>query len=343
MNFFRPVRRFQHVLSGCLALALLVSPALAAAQVTPVFATPQAMLLSYYSLINVKAYAQAYSDWSAPSQTYADFASGYLTTNRVLPYFGDWQPAPANAPANENGSVPAVLYGYRSDDSLAAYSGCFFLQAGNDSSNASTWKIVSANFRPYSSAAFFPNDTALNAALTVNCFAASSSAPATASGSAATMPVVSITADKGQSTLIHYYSLINGHNYPAAYAQWLQPLPGPKPNGAPAQDYRLPYADFVAGYADTVYAFAYLGAFDEQGASAGHGYLDGFIPAVLIGAHSDGSVAAYRGCYVLGLLPDGQLGIVSGTFQPIPAPYTLNGSSISNYLHVNCTTLSLQL
>ncbi len=328
------------VLTGAMAIGLLASMVIAtpvsAARTEQTFQTPQAMLLSYYSAINLKAYPQAYADWLAPTQSYADFASGYLTTDRVLPYLGDWQPAPVNGPATELGRVPAVLFGYHTDGSAVAYNGCFFIGSGGVQSAANIWKIVNANFKQFVTPNYFPTSTLLNAALSVDCYAAPAAVPFAAAD------LVGAAPDKGQMTLVNYYSLINRRDYLTAYAQWLHPLPGPKPNGAPATDYRLPYADFVAGYQDTSYAFAYLGAFNEQGASAGHGYLDGTIPAVLVGQHSDGSVVSYYGCYVIGLLPNSQLGIVSGKFLPIDTPYILSGKTISSYLSIDCTTLGLQ-
>jgi hypothetical protein len=328
------------VLIGLFAVSLLANamatvPASASALVQT-FPTPQAMLLSYYSAINLKAYPQAYGNWLAPTQSYADFASGYLSTDRVLPYFGDWQPAPANAPANELGRIPAVLFGYHTDGTAVAYNGCFFI-GSNGSQGSNIWKIVNASFKQFGTANYFPTTTILNTALSVDCYGVSTAV------TLAPADQVNAAPDKGQTTLINYYSMVNRHDYLSAYAQWLQPMPGPKPNGAPALDYRLAYADFVAGYADTVYAYAYLGAFNEQGASAGHGYLDGTIPAVLVGQHSDGSVVSYYGCYVLGFLQGGTLGIVSGTFLPIQTPYVLSGKTISNYLNIDCTTLNLQL
>ncbi len=291
------------------------------------FQSPQAMLLAYYSAVNLRNYPQAYNYWLNPTQAYADFASGFLTTDHVLPYLGDWQPAPASAPAGELGRIPAVLIGYHTDSGPVAYSGCF-----NIGQTSATWRIVGGSFSQDAAAGNVPDGNTINAVLATNCYQPTGSSP---------LNVVSTTLDKGQTVLLHYYQLINARDYTNAYAEWLQPIPGPKPNGAPALDYRLPYADFVAGYADTVYAFAYLGDYDEEGASMGHSYLDGMIPAVLIGYHTDGSVAAYYGCYVLGSLQNGQLGIVSGTFLPFPAPNIPNGSAILAKLATDCTTLNL--
>lgn len=299
------------------------------------FQSPQVMLLAYYSAINLRNYPQAYGYWLNPTQAYAEFASGFLTTERVLPYFGDWQPAPATAPAGELGRIPAVLVGYHTDGGSIAFAGCF-----NIGQVAAAWRIVGAAFTQ-TAMGNVPDRSMLNATLAINCY--QPAAPVAPIG-AVPLNAGSATLDKGQAMLVGYYRLINQRNFANAYTEWLRPLPGPKPNGAPATDYRLPYADFVAGYSDTAYVFAYFGAYDEGGASAGHSYLDGAIPAVLVGYHADGSVIAFHGCYVLGNLPNGQLGIVSGTFLPFPAPPDVpNGNTIQDSLSIDCTSLGLSL
>ena len=98
---------------------------------------------------------------------------------------------------------------------------------------------------------------------------------------------------------------------------WLHPLPGPKPNGAPPQDYRLPYSQFVSGYDTTKFVDVYPGVYDQEGASAGHGYLDGEFPVLLVGEHSDGTFVSYVGCYVMGGMQGIDMGIVSGAFTKI--------------------------
>ena len=289
------------------------------------FQSPQAMILAYYSAISLRNYPQAYGYWLNPTQSYADFASGFLTTERVEPYLGDWQPAPASAPAGELGRIPAELIGYHVDGTLQTFAGCFAI-----SQNAAGWRLLGASFSQIGAA--LPDMPTINAAMAVNCYLPAVTLPFGIGGAAL---------DKGQATLANYYHLVNGRDYTDAYAQWLQPIPGPKPNGAPPVDYRLPYADFVSGYADTVYVFGYYGHYNESGAFAGHGYIDGTIPAVLIGYHTDGSVTSYYGCYVLGTLSADQLGIVSGTFMAIQSPYVPNGSTIATYLNLDCTTLNL--
>ncbi len=291
------------------------------------FSTPAAMVFAYYSAVGLRNYPLAYAYWLTPSQTYTDFVNGYLTTERVEPYLGNYQPAPVGAA--EVGRIPAVLFGYHTDGSVVAYRGCFFIgQSG------AAWRIVNANFTLIANA--FPDATTLYAYLALDCYNATSTPTPPTFG--AGYP------DRGQVALANYYRLINARDYTNAYAQWLQPIDGPKPNGAPASDYRLPYAQFAAGYADTVYVHTFLGTFNESGASAGHSYLDGFIPAVLISQHTDGSYTAFSGCYVLGFLSANTLGIVNGKFAPLPSTDVPNGNSILNALHnTDCTTLAIPM
>src|SRR5262249_35170209 len=123
--------------------------------------------------------------------------------------------------------------------------------------------------------------------------------------------------NRAYSTLTTYYQFINKKNFAAAYALWLRPLPGDKPNGAPPAAYRLPFNDFVAGYATTKFVDVYPGVYDEEGGYAGHGYLDGLFPVLLIGEKTDGLYEGYIGCYVMGGMQDVPFGIVSGSFKQI--------------------------
>ncbi len=305
----------------------------AAAQ-TPIPATsptPQGALLAFYNAINLKDYSGAYAFRVNPGQTLQDFASGYADTDHVDAYLGALQPGGATG-AN-GGLMPVVLASYHTDGSTRWFWGCYQLQAG--ASAATDWSIISADVRTMP-AGGTPDTITINAYLNINC-----AAPATWNVPVTFAPAPSANAADAYAMLRHYYGSINQRNYSTAYARWLQPIPGPKPNGQPAQDYRPPYPAFVSGYGDTVYADAYLGTYNETGASAGHGYLNGLMPAVLVGQHTDGSIVSYYGCYVVGGLPSGQLGIVSGAFvhfsNDVPT-----GQQILQYLNLDCTSLPLQ-
>src|SRR5258708_40373106 len=98
---------------------------------------------------------------------------------------------------------------------------------------------------------------------------------------------------------------------------WLHPLRGPKPTGPPPADYRLPYDQFIAGYDTTKFLDVYPGIYDQEGASAGHGYLDGEFPVLLVGEHTDGTFESYVGCYVIGVMQGIDMGIVRVAFTII--------------------------
>ena len=148
------------------------------------------------------------------------------------------------------------------------------------------------------------------------------------------------TSNFAAPTLLAYYDAINLKGFAAAYSYWLQPIPGPKPNGAPAQDYRPNFTQFQNGYSSTSYVNIYFGDYNQLGASAGHSYLDGLLPAVLIGQQTDGTFAAYYGCYVMGRLPNGVLGIVNGKFT-LFANDVPTGDTILQYANIDCTQLAI--
>ncbi len=286
----------------------------------------EVMLLSYYSAINLRNYPEAYAYWVNTPQTYDDFAAGYADTDHVEPYFGVFQPAVSSAA--EIGRVPAVLFGYHTDGSVVSYYGCFVIYP-----TSTGLRILNASFRLISTT-YLPDSTAMLSYLSLNCYNLPPSLTTT---------INRAPTDRGRALMNAYYGLINRRDYASAYVQWLQPIPGPKPNGAPPADYRLSYNDFAAGYADTVYVTAYYGDYQQTGAYAGHGYLDGLQPAVLVGLHTDGSVAAFYGCYVLGggAVPGG-FGIVSGKFLPLTTGDVPTGDIILRALGVDCVSLGLQ-
>jgi hypothetical protein len=125
--------------------------------------------------------------------------------------------------------------------------------------------------------------------------------------------------------LIAYYDAINTGDYSLAYQQWVNPP--------------QTYADFVAGYADTVSVNAYFGGFQAYGPG-----VTGGVAGILVGTHRDGSQVAYSGCYDLAYNGSGtgfgQWSILGGNFTPlsfIPA-YTAQGDGgIGDLLgEINC-------
>jgi hypothetical protein len=288
------------------------------------YASPQAMLLNYYNAINRQDYASAYSQWLNPIQSYQNFASGFAGTARVEPYFGDAQAT--NIP--QIMYVPGVLLGYQTDGSVHSYYGCFAL--GYMGFNGLTWRIANGNFHLLTTQ-YPPDNAAIQAYLGINC--------ATVPGGIA-VDTTTQAYNFAAPTVLAYYDAINTKNFALAYAYWLQPLPGPKPNGAPAQDYRPNFQQFQNGYGTTAYVNVYFGNYNQTGASAGHSYLDGLVPAVLIGQQTDGSFAAYYGCYVMGHLSNGALGIVNGKFSLLTNDVP-TGDTILQYVNIDCTQLAI--
>ncbi|MEP7286889.1 MAG: hypothetical protein ABI947_14120 [Chloroflexota bacterium] len=289
--------------------------------------SPAQMLLVYYSSINLKDYGQAYSLWLNPPQTFQDFAGGFVDTDHVLPFFGTIQTNPVSSA--EYGRIPTVLFGFHTDGTQVSYAGCFSI-----SQTTVGWRIFNADLGFISNRAF-PDLSNVSQYLSINCYATSPTATITPT-------FINFQLSDGQQFLDTYYQIINRRDYATAYGLWLQPLPGPKPNGAPAVDYRTPYADFVAGYADTTYVMVYPGPYNAGGGFAGHGYVAGVIPAVLVGLHLNGSVSAVAGCYVLGGLRANQLGIVSGKFQPLSTTNDIpDGGTILRALTLDCNQFGL--
>lgn len=78
-----------------------------------------------------------------------------------------------------------------------------------------------------------------------------------------------------------YYGYINAGRYDLAYQQWVVP---------PSN-----FNTFVGGYGDTSYVTAHFGGFEPDAANS----ASGGVPSVLIGYRTNGTVAAFAGCYAL--------------------------------------------
>ena len=289
-----------------LIVALCIFVMFAAIEILPAhaanFSSPQAMLTSYYNDISLHEFQAAFAMWINPPQSYNNFVVGYSDTDHVTPYLGDYEPINANA-----GFVPGVLVGYHTDGSVIAYHGCF-----NVTFNTAGWAITGAAFDNLSDT--LPDNDLILGYLSLDC---RSSVVVFPTAAPSPTPNGLYLTQKAYSTLAHYYELINQKDFASAYALWLHPVDGPKPNGAPPQDYRLPYNDFVSGYTTTKFVDVYPGVYDEEGGSAGHGYLDGKFPVMLIGEHTDGTYVSYVGCYIMGGMQGIDFGIVSGAFKQV--------------------------
>ncbi|MCL4545371.1 MAG: hypothetical protein M1118_12365 [Chloroflexi bacterium] len=97
--------------------------------------------------------------------------------------------------------------------------------------------------------------------------------------------------------IVSYYAELDRGDYADAYNLW----------HAPNQSYR----QFVAGYTDTVQAAIRLGAPVPDNAMGNFG-ID--VPTVILARHSDGSTAAFAGCYFL-LAPKPQAALAGPPVQ----------------------------
>ena len=255
------------------------------------FLSPSQYMNTYYSLINSRNFAAAYAEWTNPPQTYEQFVAGYGDTQSVQGYFGGLQPGDVN---NLVGGVPAVLYGYRTNGSVAAYSGCYYLLynggAGGSASGLALWSIVTAEFNQLS---YVPTLEGADALIkSTRCYARTDAAG----------NFVSV-----QGLLGAYYDAINNRDYAAAYSLWRNPP--------------QTYYQFVAGFWDTTEVAMFYGNYQYSGVA--NAYEAGRVPVMLFGFHADGSVVAFRGCFRLNYdpwrLPD--WAIIGANLQPVSTDF----------------------
>lgn len=249
-------------------------------------------LLHYYSAINLREYSRAYDLWASPSQNFYNFARGFEDTRRVRAYFGTPQITTEAAVLG----VPAVLLAQRTNQTQAAFVGCFAMR-----DTASGWRIAAASFQQLTFSTGTngaPTPETIQSFTQVTCSAAAQ--PLTILPVAGLAPA---SPNEGDKTLSAYFDAINDQNYAAAYALWVESLPtGPT--------YRPSYASFSAGYFNTRAIAVYPGAYIPV-ALVG---LSGWQPVVLVGLETNGTITAYSGCYGLRYIGDAStpLGVVDG-------------------------------
>lgn len=278
--------------ASLLLIALLIVPAVPAqAQVAP-DSTPLGALMHYYNSINQHDYLSAYNLRLNPTQTFVDFASGFVNTRAIVPYFGALQPR-ATATLID---VPVVVLGYQTNGTIQSFAGCFLMENVNPA--LGTWRINTSQIQQLAFTGE-PATTPIQNFLNTPC--ATSQPASITAGAAQTLADQAVRA---------YYSAINDGNFIAAYGMWMYPFAPPFPNGSPQTDHRPPFSTFAQGYATTDYVTVYTGSYVTTGASAGHSYLNGYQPVVLVSENSNGTFTTFSGCYVLG-----QSSGMSGYFQ----------------------------
>jgi len=307
-----------------MALLLLI-------MIQPVFAQdniasdPLTVLQQYYNLLNRKQYATAYGLLHT-NQSFFDYVNGFETTARIDSYWG----APQGN--GQDTRVPAVLVAHQTDTSIKTYAGCFILglypAAGTAYYRIDGTTLQELGFSGEPSVGSVANYTS-----TVDCY-----------GTAINLPTQASKGPGEPGTLLReYFNAIENRSYELAYRLWLGPIPGPKPNGAPAEDYRPTMPNFINGYLQTVSIAVYTGSastYFEGGASAGHGYLDGLQPIVLVAEESNGQITSYSGCFVMGYFLSGGMGIVNGKLQVL-ANGVPTADVINSALSIDCTTLGI--
>lgn len=232
------------------------------------FLSPSNYMNAYVSLINSRNFPAAYAEWVNPPQTYESFVAGYADTQSVQGYFGGLQPGDVN---NLVGGVPSVLYGYRTNGTVAAFSGCYFLlYTGGPGTGLDVWSIVDANLTPLN---YIPTLEQADALIkSTRCYARTD-------GRGNYLSV--------QSMLGAYYDVINNRDYATAYGLWRNPP--------------QTYYQFVAGFANTREVAMFYGNYQYSGVPGA--YEAGRVPVMVMGFHNDGNVVAYRGCFRLNYDP----------------------------------------
>jgi hypothetical protein len=317
------MQKIIHVVITAILLILIVG---AVSAQTQHFNQPtvEAHLMRYLDALNQRDYAAAYAMWENPRQSYANFVAGFDKTERIIPYFGHIGAAAGST------YVTTVLLGYQSDGTVESYYGYFQLaNGGNYSPPRAGWVMVNSRFQLVRDGIALHNST-----IQTLLSSAWQEKP--------TIPEMANFSEMSQHpaiVLLDYYDLINEGNFGTAYNRWLSPAQGL------AQDYRQTYQQFVSGYDDTVSVTVYAGHSQAFPENQRRSYLWTYVPAVLVGQHSDGSYVTYSGCYALGYTaqsPNG-IGIVNGRFQLLQNDVP-NATSIFNALStLNCAALGMGL
>lgn len=244
--------------------------------------SPQQMLTEYFNLINSRQFQIAYSQWENPTQTYNEFVTGYNDTQWVAAYFGFFR---TDAPYSTVGRIPGLLYGYRYNGTVVAFSGWYELRHNPDVTGMAQWTIVDASFGQLLNA---PAQT-----------------PEVIDAYLDTDPYDPDGIYSGlHDVLVNYYDAIVREDYWTAYHMWITPP--------------QTYQSFVDGFSDTVDIVMLFG--DFYAAPAGATSIGSF-PVLLYGYHTDGSVATFSGCFHLGY-DVGEPAIQGATLAPIALPTT---------------------
>jgi hypothetical protein len=253
--------------------------------------TAAAVIDSYYSAINAKQYARAYSYWepNTPAEQLApfdQFQQGYATTTSVQITIGDV--GGGAAAGNLYFSVPVMLKSATTDKGDETFVGCYTLHLGNPANQTEppfqSLAIQKASVKQVT------GDQNAQDLLDTACADQGSEQPpqlGTPSENPNDISSARYLDDRtnGIEELRSYYNAINRKEYARAYGYW-------EPN-TPAD--QLPaFNDFRNGYADTASVALTVGSPIND---AGAGQLYTSIPATIVATMTDGSTQTFVGCY----------------------------------------------
>lgn len=294
------MKRWTHLFVA-LALAVTLFAAVPTGAQTVPYVSPRGMLQTYYGYINTGQYQLAYNQWLNPPQTYQSFVAGYGDTVRVDAYFGSFRPRQIGVTA---GAVPAVLVGYRTNGSVAAFSGCYFVTYNGGATGMAQWLLTGANIQPMAWVPG-PHDVAGLLAPT-DCF--------TSLGGAGYANTV-------YELLVNYFNAINQGDYYTAYSTWSNPP--------------QTFQGFVQGWSDTAETVLFYGPYQFGGYRA----VDtGRVPVVLFGYHHDGGMVAFQGCIVLNYGAYGTTGWTLGgaNLRPMTFATSPDQGAVTSALQAAC-------
>lgn len=132
-----------------------------------VYTSAQAMLVDYFSAVNLGDMLAAYGLWAQPRQTYDNFVAGWATTTETVLFYGAYQFSGTYSAA-ESGRVPVVLFGYHTDGSMEAYQGC--IGVSYNAYSPVRWSLWNAYLQrlPYT---VTPDYATITAVLSAGCYA----------------------------------------------------------------------------------------------------------------------------------------------------------------------------
>lgn len=284
--------------------------------------TPEAVLMQYINALNLRDYATAYAILSPQNQSYADYVAGYADTERIVPYFGRSDAAAGSV------YVTTILLGYQTDGTVETYYGYYRLANGaNYVPPIEGYVLTGATFQLIADGVALPNSTMNNLLRT------SWIPDVTLPSHTTTIGAMSSTV---ADTILDYYDLINQGEFASAYAQWLTPTS----HGLPS-DYRPLYSNYVTGYGDTVYVTVYAGDAQAIPSFNRRNYHVAYVPAVLVGQHTDGNFVAYSGCYAIGVLDVQSYGIINGRFTLVTESVPTAEIIFNALAGLDCATLGM--